>query len=274
MNIKKACILFLGILIAFNTSISSYAGQLQDFEKAASSNDDKKDDKKKHKKEKKCNNEDDDKSFWGIFFKDMFSEIFISSFRGMFLAVIHGGQLSLYRIQGSTDPAFKKILLRKDGSPDIPFFRTDFNYHNVHSDIDGFDGRIEAGYGPFAIQCRNTYFKEKPADDMNLGYFHGLYRISGSSAFEFDTGVGAILLYGEKHNSGLSFTFPINIYPNSNLNIRVVPVWSVINGNGIEDYDGSLAYVSKYFSLRLGYRRIQAHENVLEGPYAGFSIHY
>jgi hypothetical protein len=58
------------------------------------------------------------------------------------------------------------------------------------------------------------------------------------------------------------------------LNIRLVPTWSAINGNGIGDYDGSIAYVRKYFSLRLGYERIQTGDAVLKGPYAGVSLHY
>jgi hypothetical protein len=275
MHIKRALVIFLGIVISLNTSGILFAGQLDDFEKAATK-------KKSASSEKKENTQvqkNDDDSFLGDiigdFFGEIFSVLFYESFKGMFLSIQYGGQLSLSRTQGASDHEYKDIVLRENGSPDLPFLRTDFNYHRVHSGIDGFDGRVEVGYGPFGLQYRNTHFSENsPQDDMTISYIHGLYRVSGSSAFEFDTGLGAMTLEGEDRNSGPSITFPINIYPHPNLNIRLVPTWSDIHGNGVGDYDGSVAYVHKYFSLRFGFQRIQTHDEVLQGPYAGFSIHY
>jgi hypothetical protein len=266
MRIKRLLIVFIGIIFFLNTSCVLFAGQLDDFEKTATKN---------RNTSSENNDDDDDDSFWGEFFGEIFSVLFIESVKGLFSLIKHGGQLSLARVQGSSDPAFEDILLREKGSPDLPFFKADINYHLIHSDIDGFDGRVEVGYGPIGIQYRNTYFNEdSPEAHMNLSYVHGLYRVSGSRVFEIDAGIGAMMLKGESRNSGPSITFPINIYPHPNLNIRLVPTWSAINGNGIGDYDGSIAYVRKYFSLRLGYERIQTGDAVLKGPYAGVSLHY
>jgi hypothetical protein len=109
---------------------------------------------------------------------------------------------------------------------------------------------------------------------MTVSYVHGLYRVSAGNVFEVDAGIGSITIKGEERNSGTSVTFPVNIYPHPNVNVRLVPTWSGINGNGIDDYDVSIAYVRKYFSLRLGYEWLEAGGDVLQGPYSGFSIFY
>ena len=98
--------------------------------------------------------------------------------------------------------------------------------------------------------------------------------MSASESFQINVGVGSILLNGQNHNSGLSFTAPIFIYPNQTYGFRLYPTWSFINGNEIDDYDGSIEFVHKYYSLRLGYRRSGTNEKVLGGPYVGFTVFY
>lgn len=277
MYLRRALIIFLGIMICLNASSVVSAGQLDDFEKAATKRSTSSE-KKEHERNDHVHH-DDDHSSWGEFFGAFLGEIvavvFIESFKGMFSSARHEGQSGSSSVQGPSEPEHKDAEPRSEGSPRLPFIRTDLNYHRVHSGIEGLDGRVEVGYGPFGLQYRTTRFEEDSSeDDMTLSYVHGLYRFSVKSAFEFDIGLGAVTLEGEDRNSGPSVTFPININPHPNVNIRLVPTWSDIHDNGIGDYDGSIAYVYKSFSLRLGYERVQTHDEVLQGPYAGISLQY
>lgn len=241
-------------------STGTLGGQLDDFESAATDQryeSDTRADPPRH-------GDDNDRGFWADFFFEIFDEIFSA-----------GARLSLARIDGSTEPGYGDVDRREIGSPDLPFLRFDMNYQHMESGIDALDGRLEVGYGPFGVEYRRTRFtEEQPRDTMDLSYLRGLYRVSGSKHFEFGIGLGAVELQGNERNSGLSTALPINVYPHPDLGLRLAPSWSWINGNPINDLDGSVAYVRKYFSVRVGYRRIQSHGEVLRGPYAGASLHY
>lgn len=232
------------------------AGPLGDFEKVATQQSD----PPRAPDRRDATNDDDD--YWPFVVLDIIGDL-----------VSYGGRLSLARVQGDSDSS--QITPREIGSPDLPFFRVDFGYQDLESGVEAFDGRVEAGYGPVGLQYRLTHLQEGSThEQLDLSYIHGLYRISGSDAFEIGIGLGQVLLEGEARNSGASLTVPINIYPLREFGIRLVPTWSDINGNSIRDLDGSIAYVKKYFSVRLGYREVQSHQEKLCGPYAGVSFHY
>ncbi len=257
---------FLVLAFTFTFSYAVTAGQLDDFEKASTKN-------KTTYRESSHHDDDEDEEtgFWDAFFGEMFNVVFA----GIFDAIAHGGHLSLARINGSTAPEFKDVQRRDAGSPELPYLRAEGLYHLIESDIEGVEGRIEAGYGPFGIQFRSIRFREdSPDDSLTLTYVHGLYRVSGSSAFEVDAGIGSVALQGESRNSGPSVTFPVTISPHPNVSLRFVPTWSNINGNDIADFCGSVSYVHKFISLSLGYERIEAAEEVLQGPFAGVSLYY
>jgi len=151
----------------------------------------------------------------------------------------------------------------------------DRNYGSVQSDIDAWGGRIEVGYGPVGVQYQRTHFEHPSTQEsLSISYLHGLYRVSGSSVFELDLGIGQIELEGEGTNTGLSMTLPISIYLHPNVGIRIAPIWSSINNNEIDDYDASISYVRRYFSFALGYRETRSHLEKLHGPYVGMSYYY
>jgi hypothetical protein len=231
------------------------AGPLGDFEKVATQQSD-----QQARDRHDATNDDDDN--WPFVVLDMIGEV-----------VSYGGRLSLARVQGDSD--FSQLTPREIGSPDLPFFRFDFGYQDLESGVEAFAGRVEAGYGPVGLQYHLTHLRQGSTHEhLDLSYIHGLYRVSPSDAFEFGIGLGQVLLEGEARNSGASVTLPINIYPLREFSIRLVPTWSDINGNSIRDYDGSVAYVQKYFSVRVGYREVRSHQELLRGPYAGVSFHY
>lgn len=164
---------------------------------------------------------------------------------------------------------------RSVGDPDLPFFRLDLNYQRVSSNIDGIDGRLEAGYGPYAAQVRHTRYEEKePSEKLNFTSIHGLLRLSEDNRFEMGLGAGALLLDGERHTTGFSMTAPINWYPHRRIAIRAVPTISWLGGNSIGDYDISLGYTRQFFSIHSGYRWLRSGGVSIDGPYIGFSLYY
>jgi len=254
-------------------STIALAGQLDDFEAEATVPSEKpgthyhkKTEQQSYASEKYEDENTDEDDDWGI--TDFIVDIVVDS-------VSYGAELSLARVNGPSEQEFSGIDRRFTGSPDLPFLRVDLGYQSTTTDIEAFDGRIEAGYGPVGLEYRKTLFQESSPDDtLSISYLHGLYRVSGSKDFEFNVGLGSIEIEGNNRNKGTSATLPINIYPNTKLGIRFVPTWSWINGNPINDYDGSAAYIHKYFSFRVGYRRIESSNEVIRGPYAGISFSY
>jgi hypothetical protein len=78
----------------------------------------------------------------------------------------------------------------------------------------------------------------------------------------------------KRHRPAGRFAGPLNIYLHPNIGIRLTPTWRKIDDNEIRNYDGSLANTLTYFAARIGYRSIRAGGEVLQGPYAGFSMYY
>ncbi|MFT3866998.1 MAG: hypothetical protein QM715_00740 [Nibricoccus sp.] len=137
------------------------------------------------------------------------------------------------------------------------------------------DGRLLAGFGPFAAQYRHTHYREDGASNpLNFIQMHGLFRMSWSEKAEFGLGFGRLILDGRSRNDGFSMTYPLSIFPTKHLGLNFTPTWSWINDHAITDCDGSVSYVNKYFSVRVGYRRIKARAEVLSGPYAGLTFHF
>lgn len=253
---KKATPAALGVALFFLMgNVAAFAGPLADFEEVATQkNDAPPATVRTHAK--------DDDDYWLVAVLDIVGDI-----------VSYGGRLSLARV--GADSGVGALLPRETGSADLPFFRFDLAYQDMESGVDALDGRLEAGYGPAALQYRLTRMRQaRTQERLDLSYVHGLYRISGSDVFEIGIGLGQIALEGEARNSGPSLTLPLNVYPLPEIGIRLVPTWSDINSNSIRDYDASVAYVQRYFSVRLGYREIQSYQERLRGPYAGISFHY
>jgi len=254
-----------------------FAGQLDDFEKAAVQDQEKQTeqskDNDKDKGDLKHGHHDRDHADKSSSAEDgassgLFSDLFT-------LLIVYPGAVTMSRVRGSSDSAFAEIDKREKGAPDLPMIRADLNYQHVNSHVSGIDGRLLAGYGPIAVQYRQTHYAEDaPNDSMELIQIHGLYRVSFSKKFEFGMGFGGLILDGNGQTSGFSMTYPLSIYPADNFGFNVTPAWSWLNGNLVSDYDWSASYVRKFCSLRLGYRRSRAGSEKLAGPYFGVSYHY
>jgi len=196
---------------------------------------------------------------------DLFLCLFSDMLGGIFNAIVKGGsEVSLARAHD-----------REAGDHDLPLVGGDINFQSISPQINAIDGRAEFGYGPIALQLRGAHFSDKEySESLNVVHAHGLFRISGNSAFQIGFGLGGVLLSGKSSNIGLSTTIPVAIFPRSAWGGRFVPTWSWINGNRISDYDGSVEYTRRFYSGRVGYRTSLAGDQSLHGPYIGVSFHY
>ncbi len=262
-RMKFVSAVLIGLLLSFTTS-SVIAGPLGEFEKAAT-------EEKAHGKSsdgKQSSDRDDS--------DDNLSGALLSlAITGFFAAVTEATEFTTARISPPVDGPYKDIEARPSGAPDLVFFRTDINYQHVSSDISGLDGRVEVGYGPYGLQVRQTHYKEnETGDKLDITNIYALLRMSGSSAFEIDVGLGGCMLKGEESNSGSSLAYLINIYPYKHIGLRIAPTWNFINGHTVGDHEASIGYVNDYYSIRAGYRRMNVAGEVLDGPYLGLSFHY
>jgi hypothetical protein len=204
----------------------------------------------------------------------------LTTFLGLFL--VEFGKTSFHRA-GPDDyvvksPSSEKetvIENRKSGQALIPITRLDISYQDVEADVSAMDYRAEVGYGPVALQVRNTHYEEeRPDDDLDILQIHMLYRMSIGEKIEIDLGFGGMSLEGENGNSGLSFTVPVLVHPWDYFGVEFRPSWSSINHNTIPDYELSLLTGWRYFSLRAGYRRVMSDTESLSGPFAGISLRF
>ena len=191
------------------------------------------------------------------------------------IGLVAGAQLSLGRMQGAPSVAGIRTTPRERGDPDLPMLRLDANHQNVQGDVRAGDFRLETGYGPLAVQARYTRFREDiPRDTLDLTYVHGLVRISATSTFGLDFGVGSAWLAGNERHNGFSGTVAMAWRPHERVELRFAPAWSSIQDRWIRDHDVSAALVMPYASLRVGYRWVAVNGATLKGPYAGISLHF
>lgn len=257
----------------------SHAGALDDFEKDAT-----KPNKKSSKRKsdsKPTNNNNNNHSSDGI--PDPFEviEAFDGLGKGTFF-LIKVCSSSWMRLNYDMDSSYKKDVInlfalhpREAGETLIPYFRFDYHYQILESNIYASDYRVVAGYGPLAFMARNTYLREKsPPDKLKIEQAYGVLRMSFTKYVEVGLGFGDYTLAGNNKNSGGSTIIPIAIRFNKNVTLEFLPAWADINDNRINDYDLGILLGSDYWSAKIGYRRIETPNDYLQGPYLGVSFYY
>lgn len=189
--------------------------------------------------------------------------------------VVEGSRLSLARVQGPEGSSLAGVAPRASGDADLPGFRLDLARQWVDPDVSALDARIEAGYGPFALQGRHTRFREdSPPDTLSMSYLHGVIRVAPAPILEFAIGMGAGRLSGNASRSGFSTALALTIRPGASLDIRFAPAWTSLERRTIEDYDVSIGFMPRFAGVRVGYRWLKAGTGVLRGPYVGASFYY
>lgn len=161
------------------------------------------------------------------------------------------------------------------GEKNIPFLRADYSYNMLESDVTGHDYRLEAGFGPIAIQYGEMRLTEdRPSDDLVLSNWHVLYRMSFGEHVEVDLGGGQYSVEGERKNTATSFTLPIKIYWGDRFGLEYRPVWTSESDFDLSDQEVSLVYGPEHYGFKIGYRWIDAGHESLKGVSLGFAVFF
>ena len=244
-----------------------YGGELRDFEKDVTNKDSSKESPRPSDKDRDdhtgSNYGSGEEGIWGSLYGNVVAVIP--------LAIIGGGVHSWQRVAPGGD---KEVEPRRPNEPLIPFVRGDTSYLAMNGDIKALNGRVEAGYGPFAIEYDLLNFEEKTGDELEVRRFCGLYRMSFGKQVEVDLGIGSMTLEGAGKTSEVVYTTPVLIYPTDRWGIEFRPAWAQFEGSTLEDYDLGVFLNWKGASLKAGYRWLRSDNEDLRGPYLGLVFRY
>lgn len=180
----------------------------------------------------------------------------------------------LVPVYGATK-SWDSVGSRAPGEATLAFARVDAAYQLVESDVDAGDLRGELGYGPFALQARETHYDEdQPRDSLDLIQAHALLRMLFLPMLEVDLGLGAIVLDGDGTETGFSGTVPVLIHPWDFLGLEFRPAWAAVNDSTVSDYDLSLLAGWRFISARAGYRWTDSGDETLNGPIFGLAARW
>jgi hypothetical protein len=186
-------------------------------------------------------------------------------------AALWGGVRSWMRMNPTLADTLE-IEPRQPGALQIPLVSLDVRYQDVESDVSALDGRAEVGYGPLALVFRYTHYtEERPADELDICQWHGLYRMSFTEWAEIDIGYGAMTLSGDATRSGGSLTVPVRVAFGGPAAVEFRPTWSRVEGGSLSDYDVGLLWSWRHASICFGYRWFECGEASLSGAFAGLS---
>jgi hypothetical protein len=193
--------------------------------------------------------------------------------------IVGGGAYSWARVEPDAAAGIKP---REPGEALLVKARLDLAAQHINARTSSQDARVEAGYGPWAIEGRRTRFREELADGaaahLELRRVHFLYRMAGGDYVELGLGFGRAQMQGVESNSGDSFTLPLLIHPSPHWGLEYRPTWSLINGNTLRDQEFAVLFGYPFASLRAGYRRFEsslAKDGLtLSGPFVGLALRY
>lgn len=194
------------------------------------------------------------------------------------VALFYGGIVSWERATGDIpepETGEPECTARMVGEPLIPLLRLDGQWVRTDGDISVLDSRLEAGFGPLAVDVRSSVFDEDASEvDLTETRWHLLYRMSFSDQLEVDLGIGGVEVDSESTQNAYSFTAPVRFYFNRHVGLELWPAWSEVNGMRVDDYEASLMLNLGWVSVKPGYRVWNFGSESLEGPAVGISFHW
>ena len=290
MNTPRTLALVGAVLLALLISLpaENYASAIRGGNTSWQDDDAEREKKKKERedKDKKGDDEDsqlgdfedeatDDNPSKGTVVTDDDLEAYGFAARVALYAVVGGSLGSWYRVTGEPASMDDHFGLRRVGDPGLPYVSLTLSYQNVASDVEGLDAYLEGGFGPIGGRFRSTKFREESPDaELDLTWFHGVWRMSYTDHFEVGFGVGVMHIDGLESNNGGSFMMAFNIDPSTTFGFYYRPTWGWINDNTVSDHDLGIRLGVPYVSLRLGYRWTSAGSTTLEGTTVGLSLSF
>jgi len=244
------------------------AGVLRDFENDVTKKDASEESSRPHDRDGDHRGETHDRSDWDGLWGGLTDNIVTV----VPWIVVGGGIYSWERV---TAVDTNDVNPRRPNEPLIPFFRAEVSALAVSGDIEARTGRVEAGYGPVAVEVDLLSFEEgATGDELEIRRICGLYRMSFGRQIEVDLGIGSLTLEGENKTSELAYTVPVLVYPADWWGIEFRPAWAEFEGSTLEDYDLGLFLNWKGISFKAGYRWLQSDHEDLSGPYLGLAYRY
>jgi hypothetical protein len=193
------------------------------------------------------------------------------------LGLLYGGMESLAAVAPEHWGLLKGIdHPRAEGSTLTPLLRVDSLYQSLDNSLDAVDLRIEAGFGPLALQVRRTWYDEKGVDtgELQLTQAHVLYRMQFLGRVGLDVGVGPAVLDGINRYEAVSWTTPVQFRFNENLSAEFRPMWVTFDGSDVRDYELGLVAGWPHFGLKAGYRWLKNADQSLDAPVVGISARW
>lgn len=195
---------------------------------------------------------------------------------GVYLVVAEGCAASSIRsgMLPVREPSDTLYLPRALGSTNIPILRGDLNLTSPSPSVDAVHLRLQAGWGPLALQGQTWRLVEPSAATPTLwiNSYHLLMRLSPAHGFEYDFGLGFTRMDGLELHEGFSLTMPVAISPTRRLSLRWIPCWSWLGGHTLKDHELSAAWTWPFVSIHAGWRWLSAGDKKLSGFQAGTSL--
>lgn len=166
--------------------------------------------------------------------------------------------------------------LRKAGYNAIPTIRFEGNYQKLTTDIQGYNLNLTIGHGIFGFEIDYIqYFENNPDDTLYFITPRALFRLP-STYYEFDIGIGATLMKGNRQNTGFNFGGAAYLFPMKNLILdSKVYVIGFSEKKSMVDFDFGISYKYKMMGARGGYRMLWTNGNqTLHGPHIGIFVQW
>jgi len=274
IGMRCIVLIYFGVLLSMAMCPSGLAGELEKFRKATSKKSSTSMPAKKSSSSSSSFDDDDSP------LEELGSKIFWYSMLGLAGATVEGGVASHRRYTGSDERSWGRVdpqPARTRGETTIPLLRLDGNVHRVSENLDALDGRIEVGYGAFAVEYRHTRFTESLSEDredqLDLSQVMGLYRMTTLPQLELDIGFGAGSFDNEDQGYNFEFLLGTHYRHNDHLAGEWRGAWINAAGHSVSDQDLALMAGVKHLALRVGYRWISSGEEAdLGGPNVGLVL--
>lgn len=176
---------------------------------------------------------------------------------------------------GTEDFATLNKELREEWSPALPIVRVEPAYQYVIGNVQGFSGKLEAGYLIVGADGEFTrYFEKSPKTSLNMINAHFLLRTIFTKHFGTNLALGYKRLTGLSSHQGFEFGLPLYLIITNNFIVDVLPYMAVVKGKDVYDLGGGLSFKYKFFGVRAGYRALFVDDQRIHGPRIGVFFQY
>lgn len=251
--VKRFSALLLSFVITvspvfFSCMSSAQGGELDKFEKKV--------EKKEEPSENSSSNVAED-VWWDMLFDFLMSGLIMSD-------DMEGRSLKEYKQE-----------LRESGSPAMPTFKLEGNYHYVLDSIHGYDVTATAGYLIIGVECNLWHlFERAPDDQLKFLSPHLLIRMVPFEVMEIDFALGSKSILGNNTYHGVEAGFPAYFFFGKFITLDLKPYLSYINGHDLWDLSAGISFRYKFLGIRGGYRLIENDGDYIHGPQVGLSIQW